>query len=233
MALSCHYYVLSLGAETGVLCEAFRDQLIEVRNQGFPVTRSPGPLESGSLTDFVRKVDGCLAHYHEPDPLGVVVVGSRRLLSAFAAVTVHGTAVIGQVPGDHTATSTQDLGQIVWPVIKRAMSKETERALRDLDDNAAAGRAVRGLEAVAGCVRNGSGGILLVEEDYHVRGSLDRTGRSPAVTSLVDVRDALDDAVDAVIEKALAAGGRVVFTPNGSLSEWGRIALLSRKEEVR
>jgi predicted enzyme related to lactoylglutathione lyase len=113
------------------------------------------------------------------------------------------------------------------------MSKETERALRNLDDYAAAGRAVRGLEAVAGCVRKGSGGILLVEEDYHVRGGLERTGRFPAVTSLVDVRDALDDAVDAVIEKALAAGGRVLFTPNDSLAEWGRIALLSRKEEVR
>ncbi len=69
MALSCHYYVLSLGAEASVLFEAFRDDLTEVRNQGFPVTRPPGPLESGSLTDFLRKVDGCLAHYHEPDPV--------------------------------------------------------------------------------------------------------------------------------------------------------------------
>jgi hypothetical protein len=82
-------------------------------------------------------------------------------------------------------------------------------------------------------VRRGSRGILLVEEDYHVRGGLDRTGRSPAVTSMVDVRDALDDAVDAVIEKALAAGGRVVFTPDGSLAEWDRIALLFGKEETR
>jgi hypothetical protein len=233
MALHCHYYVLSLGMETSVLFEAFRDQLVDIQNQGFPVTRPPGPLESGSLTDLARKVDGCLAHYHEPDPLGVVVVGSERLLSAFAAVTVHGPAVIGRIPGDYTATSPRDLGQIVWPVVKTAMSGETKRALRNLVRAEAAGRTVRGLEAVAGRVRKGSRGILLVEEDYHVRGGLDRTGRSPAVTSLVDVRDALDDAVDAVIEKALAAGGHVVFTPNGSLAEWGRIALLSRKEEVR
>jgi sugar/nucleoside kinase (ribokinase family) len=49
----------------------------------------------------------------------------------------------------------------------------------------------------------------------------------------VDVRDALDDAVDAVIERALAGGGRVVFTPNGSLAAWDRIALLPRKGESR
>ena len=122
-----------------------------------------------------------------------------------AAVTVHGRAVIGLVPGDHTATSPRDLGQIVWPVVKTAMSQETERVLRNLARAATADRAVRGLEAVAARVQKGSRGILLVEEDYHVRGGLDRTGRSPVVTSMVDVRDALDDAVDAVIEKALAA----------------------------
>jgi hypothetical protein len=233
MALSCHYYVLSLGMETSVLFEAFRDQLVDIQNQGFPVTRPPGSLNNESLPDLAREVDGCLAHHHEPDPLGVVVVGSKQLLSAFTAVTVHGPAVIGLVPGDHTATSPRDLGQIVWPVVKTVMSKETGRALRNLARAATTGRAVRGLEAVAGRVRRGSRGILLVEEDYHVRGGLDRTGRSPAVTSMVDVRDALDDAVDAVIEKALAAGGRVVFTPDGSLAEWDRIALLFGKEETR
>ena len=51
--------------------------------------------------------------------------------------------------------------------------------------------------------------------------------------ALVDVSDARDDAGDAMIEIALAAGGRVVFAPDGSLAEWDRIALLSRKEEVR
>ena len=233
MALNCHYYVLSMGAETSILFEAFRDQLIKVRNQGFPVTRPPGPLESGSLTDHVRKVDGCFAHYHEPDPLGLVVVGSKQLLSAFTAVTVHGPAVIGLVPGDHTTTSPRDLGQIVWPVVKTAMSQETERVLRNLARAATAGRAVRGLEAVAARVQKGSRGILLVEDDYRVRGGLARTGRSPVVTSMVDVRDALDDAVDAVIEKALAAGGRVVFTPDGSLADWDRIALLTWNEETR
>jgi hypothetical protein len=232
MDLSCHYYVLSLGLETSVLFEAFRDHLVDIQNKGFPVTRPPGPVATGTLPDLARKIDGCLAHYLEPDPLGVVVVGSRPLLSAFAAVTVHGAAVIGQVPGDFKSTSTQDLGQIVWPVIKTAMSGETDRALRNLAGNTAAGRAVRGLEAVAVQVRQGSRGTLLVEEDYHMRGGLDRTGRYPAVTSLVDIRDILDDAVDAVIERALAAGGRVVFTPDGSLAAWDRIALLCGQEET-
>ena len=122
MIPSCHYYVLSLGMEKSVLFEAFRDHLVDIRNQRFPVTRRPGSVEAGALPHLAREIDGCLAHHHAADPLGVVVVGDRALLSAFAAVTVHGPSIIGQVPGDHTATSQRDLGQIVWPVIKAAMS---------------------------------------------------------------------------------------------------------------
>lgn len=233
MALHCHYYVLSLGLETSVLYEAFRDHLVDIRNQGFPVTRPPGPWGDDSLPDLAREVDGCLAHHHRLDPLGVVVVGGRQLAAAFTAVTIHGRSVIGVVPGDHAATSPRDLGQIVWPVVKAAMSRDTERALRGLAKANAAGRAVRGLEAVAGRVRGGRRCVLLVEDDYHVRGGLARAGHSPVVTAMVDVRSALDDAVDAVIEEALAAGSRVVFTPRGSLAEWGGIALVVGKEGTR
>lgn len=229
MALHCHYYVLSLGPQTSALFEAFRDQLVDIRNQGFPVTRPPGPGNDSSLEDLAREIDGCLAHHHRPDPLGVVVVGSTEFVAAFTAVTSHGRFIIGAVPGDHSATSPRDLGQIVWPVVKAAMSRQTQRALRSLTRAAAAGRVVRGLDAVAGRVRQGPRGVLLVEEGYHVRGGLARAGNASVVTPMVDVRNELDDAVDAVIGAALAAGSRVVFTPAGSLAQWERIALLVGK----
>lgn len=41
MPFSTHYYVLSLGTRTSTLFEAFRDALISVENQGFPVV-APG-----------------------------------------------------------------------------------------------------------------------------------------------------------------------------------------------
>ena len=44
----------------------------------------------------------------------------------------------------------------------------------------------------------------------------------------VDIRDTIDDAVDAVIERVLEAGGNVVFTPPGSLRANERIVLLPR-----
>ena len=233
MSLGCHYYVLSLGLETSLLFEAFRDDLIDVENQGFPVVGSPGPQSPEQLRELAGNVDRCLAHYHEPDPLGLVVVGCPELQSAFAAVTTHGEALVGRILGGHTTASRRDLGQIVWPVVKEAISGVGTQAMRDLADAAAAGQAVGGLESVAGRVRNGTPGTLLVEDDYCVRGGIRGDGRTPAFTSAVDVREALDDVIDAVIEKTLACGGRVVFTPGGTLADWERIAFLPESGELQ
>ena len=52
------------------------------------------------------------------------------------------------------------------------------------------------------------------------------------MTTNVDVRDAIDDVVDAVIEKVLESAGSVVFTPPGALRDQERIVLLLRGAEV-
>jgi hypothetical protein len=58
------------------------------------------------------------------------VVGAPEMQVAFSSVTAHGAAVVGRIEGDHTTTSARDLGQIVWPVVKEAMSGVLGRTMR-------------------------------------------------------------------------------------------------------
>jgi len=234
MPVSTHYYVLSLGAKTNTLFEAFRDSLIDVVNQGFPVATPAGTSNTGNhdrLQELARTVDRCFGNHYLLDPLRLVVVGGKEMQSAFTSVTAHGTAVIGRIEGDHTATPARDLGQIVWPVVKEAMSGVLGEAMRDLEASAERGQVASGLEAVVRLVNGGVRGTLLVEDDYHMRGSIGGTQQSPFVSSDVDVRDSMDDAIDAIIEKVLESGDKVVFTPSGSLSDRDRIVLLLREAE--
>ena len=234
MPLSTHYYALTLGAKTNRLFEAFRDYLIDIEYRGFPVdTPAPTPKSHNhnQLRELARTVDRCFGHYYLLDPLRLVVVGERKMQSAFGAVTAYETAVIGRIDGDHTTTSPRDLGQIVWPVVKEAMSGVLDNAMRYLEASAKRGQIACGLEAVARMVNAGVRTTLLVEDGYHLRGSIGGTSRSPVISPDVDVRDTIDDAVDAVIEKVLGSSGNVVFTPDGSLREWNRIVLLLRSEE--
>jgi len=236
---STHYYVISLNRQTTGLFEAFRDTLIDVQNRGFPVNASSAPAPKGGsadpageddgLRDFLQVVDECFGHHYELDPMTVVLAGEKELQTAFTSVTTHAAAIVGRVDGDFTTTSLRDLGRVVWPVVKEALSGSREKALRDFE-TAEDARKIYGLEAIGRRLNQTAGATLLVEEDYHVRGSISEADGLATISPNVDVRDELDDVVDMLIEKVLGSGGNVIFVPCGSLGKLGRIALLLRED---
>jgi hypothetical protein len=236
--LSTHYYVLSLSERTNKLYECFRDTVIDVQNRGFPVEPS-APIHSradsadpdGQLRDLLRDVDRKFAGYYQQEPLKLVVVGEERIQSVFESITVHGDVIIGRVDGDYTVTSPRDVGKIVWPVVKEAMSGFGANAMRDLEIATNANRVALGLDAVGRWAGVGEGSTLLVEEDYHVRGSIQKTDDTALISQDVDVREVVDDVVDAVIDQVLATAGNVLFVGPGSLKKLARIALILRGTE--
>lgn len=232
---STHYYVLSLSEKTNRLYECFRGTLIDVQNQGFPVEPST-PIHNQTdyedrLRNLLRATDRRFSHYFQQEPLRLIVVGEKRVRSVFESVTEHQDIVIGSVEGDHTATSPRDLGQIVWPIVKEAISGRRSAALNELEVAEKAQKLIVGLEAVGRHLDVGS--RLFVEEDYQVKGTMRRADQTWMVSPEVDVREVIDDAVDTVIESVLAIGGSVVFMNTGSLMKQKRIALImSGAEEL-
>jgi hypothetical protein len=235
--LSTHYYVISLGLRTNSLFEAFRDTLIDIHNRGFPVDISKPAADSDEslnqderLRERLRAVDERFSYYYGLEPLPLVVTGEKTLQTAFASATDHGAAIVGRVDGDYSTASPRDLGGIVWPIVKEAMSGVREAALHDLE-TAADDQKICGLEAVGRQVNETEGATLLVEDGYHARGSLSEADGWVTVLADVDVRDEIDDVVDVLIEKVMKTGGKVVFMPDGSLSALDKIVLLLRQAE--
>ena len=82
MIFGPHYYVLSLSTGTTVLYEAFRDTLIRVENQGFPVvspTRQTAIADGLEERALMRTVDECFDFYDSRERLGLLVVGEESL----------------------------------------------------------------------------------------------------------------------------------------------------------
>jgi hypothetical protein len=111
------------------------------------------------------------------------------------------------------------------------MSGILDAAMRELKAGEEKHAPVSGVEAVARAVKTGERGTLLVEDDYHVKGSIGRTDQVPIISPDIDVRDVIDDAVDAIIDKVLESGGSVIFTPGGSLAARDRIVLIRREAD--
>ena len=239
MHLSTHYYVISLSERSNALYEAFRDTIIDIRNGGFPVEVSSQLLGAGDpndreerLREASRIADRLFGDCYRHDPLGLVVTGERSMLDIFDSVTAYGDIIIGHIEGDYGSTSLHDLGKIVWPVVREALSGLLDETIHDLEIATKAGRAVCGLAAVSQLEMAGVKATLVVENDYRIRGSIQKTAQSLEISQDVDVMQEIDDAVDAVIERVLESGGNVVFAPSGSLNTLERIVLLRHESDV-
>ncbi len=213
--------MLSLSERTSRLYEAFRDTLIDIENTWFPMESSRSPSQP-DLTDeqlrvLLQRVDHHFAHYYTQDPLGVVVIGTTRHQVMFASLTAFSDVIIGQADGDHSATSTRDLGRIVWPIVKNVMANAGEKVERDLAAAARAHNVAVGIDAVVKSVDAGVGATLLVEDGYQV-----------VPLKILSLLDDVDNVVDAVIDKVLALGGNVIFVENGLLDKFQRAALILR-----
>jgi len=232
---SIHYYVLSLGAKSNKLFEGFRDTLIEIENGGSPLDPTANPSYPAEpterqklLREFYKKVDQFFAIFYNQDPLGLVLVGKKMNQSIFRSVSAHDKDIFGGLEGNYEATSTHDLGQIVWPIVREALSGNRERALRELDEAVCAQKVVSGLDQVWRMANSVKGSTLLVEEDFHKKGTIVKTDQSWMILEQVDIREVFDDVVDCVIEKVLETGGTVIFLDSGSLAAHQRIALILR-----
>jgi len=232
--VNTHYYVLFLSEHTSRLYEAFRDTLIDIQNKAFPIESSAGmsgtvepALRDSQLRKFIRTADQHFDHYFRQDPLRLVVVGEKKNLSIFGSVTSHQDVLIGSVEGDYAATSPHDLGKIVWPIVKEVMAGTSKKAVHDLETAENSQNVASGIDAVGHLAGSGVGDTLFVEEDFHMKGGIRKTDHSLIKAEELDIREVIDDAVDAIIEKVLEKGGNVIFLESGSLAKLQRIALVT------
>ena len=221
MDLSTHYYVLALSDDTNRLYEAFRDRLIDIQNTWFPLEAATRPppqgRTDGDLSALLQRVDQHFAHYHAREPLGLVLVGTARVRSAFASLTVHTGMIIGHTDGDYAATPLTELGRIVWPIVTGAMSTAGHGVAHTLDAAARTDNVAIGLDAVVHSLDAGVGRTLLVEDDYQV-----------APRGIASLLEDCDNVVDVVVDRVLALGGNVMFVNDGSLTAFQRMALVLR-----
>ena len=225
------YRVLVLTEKPTRLFEATTNVLTEHTDKPFPMihigaggaSKLPGGqginrsgVRDESHRQFFRQVDDALAALQKEDRLPLVVVGVDRYLAFYQEITKEPDAIVGLVAGSYDDPSPSKLGKIVWPVFKAGSTLVRTRALVRLSQAVSANRHASGIDQVWRAAFDKRCQILLVESDFEYPADssaegdrlLPYTGKGP---------QALDDAVDEVIERVLADGGEVFFYDPGVL----------------
>src|SRR5262245_37104284 len=239
---SPRYRVLVLTEKPTRLFEATTNVLTEYVAKPFPMvhtgpggaSRLPGgqglnrsAVRNDAHRQFFRKMDDALAAVQKDDHLPLVLVGVDRHVAFYQEVTKDREAIVGVVPGSHDDPNPTALGRLVWPVFKSGAALMRTRALARLHDAVSANRHASGLDQVWRAAFEKRCQTLLVETGFEhpadVSPEGDRllpySGRGAA---------ALDDAVDEVIERVIAAGGDVFFYDPGVLDLHQRVAAVLR-----
>jgi hypothetical protein len=240
---SPRYWVLALSEQPTRLYEGWRDTLIEVAANGFPMAyEGPGatePMPGGRGINksayrderhrqFFRQVDAAFGQIAKVDLLPLVVVGVDRYLAFFNEVSSNKNLLATTLTGSHDKTPAHELAKLVWPLVESHLARQREQVLQELDAAVSAGKYASGIDAAWRMAHEGRGAVLLVEEDFHYPARVDASGLHLTPADELVGPEVFDDAVDELIETVLDKNGRVVFVENGALAAHQRLAMILR-----
>ncbi|MFO7627175.1 MAG: hypothetical protein R6V62_07950 [Candidatus Fermentibacteraceae bacterium] len=238
---SSRYWLLVLSKKPTRLFEGFCDNVVEVKEGGFPMEHT-GPGGSTALPGgkgarksayrdenhqkFFRAVNTALAEYMSDDPLPLVITGVDKFISLYKDISSF--PIVGVIKGSHGRTAAHELGKTAWPLMEEHLSGRRGQVLGELAKAVKDGTVLSTIGGIWPAVLQGRGKTLLVEEGFHYPATVDESGMKIEPSENPEAPGVIDDAVDEIIEAVIAARGDVVFVPDGTLTEHQRMALMLR-----
>jgi hypothetical protein len=174
---------------------------------------------------FLREVDSRLAARLEEFRLPVVLVASERTAAEYLSVAP-GRRIAAVVRTGNGNLPVADLEEAARAALATHVSDRAAAALDTVSVRLAHGRAVAGLAQAWEAIDQSDPDLLVVERTHEAAARLSEGG-----LDLVDDPEelgVLDDAVDELIEAALARGAEVVTVPDGALARHGHLVLALR-----
>ncbi len=233
-----HYYILDLSLFRARLLSCFREQAIEITDNGFPLQSEFTELELNptdfsrekekQIKEFFNKVDKLFLSNYNGEPTRLVLAGVQKNLALYREVADAKDIIFEQLEGNHEAMSAHDLGKKAWEVVREKTRKERHSALNELQRALSAKKLASGISDVWRLANEGRIGTLVAEQEFHIPAGLEENNTLVLDTSNLPENKIMPDAVDEVAEIVMEKGGKVVFVDDGTLGNHHKIAAILR-----
>ena len=159
----------------------------------------------------------------------IIIMGNTEIISDFKLHTHYNNRIIGFVEGSFEHSNTVEIKKAVTNALNKNEKEKQEKAIELLEKENDQQHIELGLQNVWRAAAEGKGRILLVETDYRAFAIFgeDEYSILPVMENY-DSNEIIQDAVDDIIENILKFDGEVIFIDNGKLSNYDRIALITR-----
>ncbi|MFM8432135.1 MAG: hypothetical protein ACKOA1_04990 [Bacteroidota bacterium] len=179
--------------------------------------------------NYLRFIDDVLTNAVKGNELPVIIMGDNKMLGIYRSGTSLGDRIVGYIEGNFEHATVPQIHDRVMPVLKKMDDESEAKAFNVLSGALSKGDFCGGIVEVWRAAVEGRGRLLLVESSYQQKASMGDdlatlvVGQEPA-HGYRKVADAVDDVIEKVIEK----GGKVQFVEDGRLTDYDRIALVTR-----
>lgn len=233
------YLILVLTQSGTKLYEALNDSIIrEVREEGFPFPQNPFYITHADVRSDAKQVDNQIKEYfnrvdksvvevHKKLKLNVVVISTADNYSKLLEVADQPRIYIGHDHKDYVSAEEHHIVEQAYEIIKAQQKENRTLAIEEIKEAVSQGTVITDLQEIYQAAMNGRGDLLIVYQDYEqpVKMINDETfeyvedSKEPGV---------IDDIVSVISWEVFSKKGRVYFTHQDELLEFGKIVLKTR-----
>ena len=232
-----YYYIMALSEQEARLYYAYQDTPpVEVTLEGFPwkaerheadaAKMAQANTEDRYVREFFNRVDKAWWPIYQNQPGPLVLATVEENIPRFTAVSDHETLLIGNLKGNWEQPNLAAMAKGAWEVVCAYEAKAQEEVQSILNQAESKHKLVAGINEIWSLIQSGRGDQLIVEKGYFQPAEI----VNEHVVLIDDAKKpgAIDDLVDELIEQQLMFKGRVLFVEDGTLENYGRIALTLR-----
>lgn len=187
----------------------------------------PDNMAEVFLEKFLHQMDEDLTLMLKAYPLPVFVMGAERVLGHYRKITKHAHGITDFIHGNYEELTETEIFKVVQPYVSNWRKVKEMDVLHQVENAMGAKKLAHGIEEVWQAVAHKNCRLLVVERGFMYTA---RQGAEPDVIYKEELPSDypfyIKDAVDDVIQKVLENGGDVEFTEDGTLKDYGRIALI-------
>lgn len=233
-------YLILLVSQWGVqLYHATNDSISEeVREDRFPFSESPHytthhdvksqPEKVDNLVrEFLNQVDKAAVRVSEKMGLDIIVIATEDNYSRLLQVADRPSIYLGYSPINYNDVRTHTLAKQAYEMIAQRQYDDRTNTINEMREAVATGNVYTDLGEIYRAAIDGRGELLIVHEDFiqPVEHMWDRDFTLVTDTSKPGI---IDDMGVLIAEEVYKKGGRVIYTQQEELAEFGLIVLKTR-----
>jgi hypothetical protein len=172
------------------------------------------------LKKFLFHTDEGLKFLLQAYPLPVFIMGTKKILGYFKAMTKNEKSIVGYIHGNYEDENEVGLSRILKPYLSNWKKIKMEDLKHQMEKAADSGTLATGIRNVWKQASQHKGRLLIVEKNFKC--TAQQGGKEDVIYMPVAPYNKfsyIKDAVDDVIEKVLEDGGDVEFVEEGMLKD--------------